>query len=664
MELWSGDRLNPRAFEPSLRQATHDLAEVLVAATESGCGTVETTHFLMVLGNSPRGAARRLLSRRKLTPEVWRSGLAASAETTDGALPPAHLTRDVMHPSALAMLAEVTALCQAHQAPLVTETILMLAALRHLTPAVQSLLAEVEIDLPDWLSALETELAPREALALWAPDGSGEANLAACSKGARRVLRLLRSEAEAVGARQADPRHLLLALLTFEGGAMGTGLLRQGLLPRKLREVLALALGRGDRPTTLPLDRAHLQPMLLRLLLNAAELASNDRQSTVAEVHLLRSLLGTENTARRQLELEQVDLERLAQSAESFDPAEEDAPDDDVMRDIDEIRAALHAKLVGQDEAIERVLPFIQRLRFDFRSPGRPVGVFLFCGQSGSGKTELAKELARAVYGSDEQLIFLEMGQFNGPESINILVGAPPGYVGWGQGKLTNGLRDHPRAVVLFDEVEKADSPAVYDALMRFLDEGLIDDPGGPVRDGTSCLVILTSNVGQEDLAQRARREGKEAKHSEEAADAESESLLDLLRAKFRAANFRAEFLNRVDEVILFKTLTAADYTIIAERSLQRVLARLSAEKGVEVVADAATPGVIGQCCDELDQGARPVQRLCLNWVVTPVIDYVLSHPAAAGPFHVKLEPTGRRDATQRYRGVVTTEDLRGGNRG
>src|SRR5207248_9239326 len=120
-------------------------------------------------------------------------------------------------------------------------------------------------------------------------------------------------------------------------------------------------------------------------------------------------------------------------------------------------------------------------------------------------KTELAKTLAHAVYGSPENLIFLEMGQFNAPESMNIFVGAPPAYVGYGEGKLTNGLRDKPRAVVLFDEVEKAHA-RVLDALLRFLDEGRIDDPAGPVRDGSQCLVILTSNVGAQQLSELGKQ--------------------------------------------------------------------------------------------------------------------------------------------------------------
>jgi ATP-dependent Clp protease ATP-binding subunit ClpC len=243
------------------------------------------------------------------------------------------------------------------------------------------------------------------------------------------------------------------------------------------------------------------------------------------------------------------------------------------------------------------------------------VGVFLFCGQSGSGKTEMAKELARALFASEEQLLFLEMGQFNTPESMSIFVGAPPGYVGYGEGKLTNGLRDKPNAVVLFDEVEKAHS-RVLDALLRFLDEGRISDPAGPVRDGSQCLVVLTSNVGADELGGLWQNlEQHPNRHT---------LIQQKLRDEFKKRNFRVEFLNRVDEIILFRNLDRNAYVEIARRRLREDLSRLHKENGIEVEADPSIAEEIGAQCARIGEGARAVNRLVHSMVITPVIDHAL----------------------------------------
>jgi ATP-dependent Clp protease ATP-binding subunit ClpC len=435
-----------------------------------------------------------------------------------------------------------------------------------------------------------------------------------------------------------------LALVEHEKGVTQYGLFHQGIAPRRLQEALTMSLRVGGRKTrgSAPLDQAHLQPLLKGMLEMAGQLAGRDHREQISEPHLLRAFLASDSAARAILQDEKVDIAGLRQIAERWD-APEDESDDDSIADIATVRDRLKNRLVGQDEAIEQILPYVQLMRVGFTTPGKPVGTFLFCGQSGSGKTEMAKELARAIYGSEENLVFLEMGQFNSPESMNIFVGAPPGYVGYGEGKLTNGLRDKPRSVVLFDEVEKA-HPKVWDALLRFLDEGKIDDPAGPVRDGTQCILILTSNVGAKELSRLRLQLENDPKR-----DAKIRAAL---RDAFEKEHFRVEFLNRIGELILFRTLIEEDYSNIAKRVLQRDLARLAKETQIHVTDYQGVPEAIGRYCAAIGEGARHAQRLTLKIAITPAINYMvrnsLSPPvwlkvaAVSSEEDREAEPTGR----------------------
>jgi len=224
----------------------------------------------------------------------------------------------------------------------------------------------------------------------------------------------------------------------------------------------------------------------------------------------------------------------------------------------------------------------------------------------------------------------LEMGQFQTKESMNIFVGAPPGYIGYGEGKLTNALRDKPRSVVLFDEVEKA-HPQVFDALLRFIDEGQIDDPAGPIRDGSECIIIMTSNVrtkGLEDLVEMGDYQKNKwtirRKLREALLNLPTERRLDSSeREPFR---FRQEFLNRIDEIILFRQLREDDLTEIAHRHLLNYQARLQEEKEIHITYSPsleADARLIGSFCTTLEEGARATLRVVHTAVLDPVIDFV-----------------------------------------
>lgn len=627
MELYRNGRLNPEIFEESIRRGTHDLDDVLAAAMVAQSPTVETTHFLIVLAKIPEGITARALSRLGLGLVNWESGLSRLTEKAPNTPPPAHLTAAALHPNARNMLDQATS--QAKEDELISESVLLLCALRNVPPQVLNLLKSAKIDRDEWCREIEESLKPIRPVEAFPEELGQPLNMKAFTAGARRVLTLVRTEAESLGYSSADPRHLLLALVEHEKGVTQYGLFHQGIAPRRIQAAVAMNLRSGARKTqgSVPLDPAHLQPLLKRMFSVAGELAGRDHVEQISEPHLLRAFLAVESAARRILEDEKVDIGGLRQIAEHYD-APEDESDDDTMADIATVRERLQNRLVGQDEAIEQILPYVQRMRVGFTTPGRPVGTFLFCGQSGSGKTEMAKELARAIYGSEENLVFLEMGQFNSPESMNIFVGAPPGYIGYGEGKLTNGLRDKPRSVVLFDEVEKAHKK-VWDALLRFLDEGKIGDPAGPVRDGSQCILILTSNVGEEKLSKlRLKLENDPNREAK---------IRKALREAFKAEGFRVEFLNRIEEPILFRTLMKNDYVKIAERLLQRDLDRLAKKTQIHVAEYTGVAEAIGQYCDVLREGARMAQRLTQKVVITPAIEYVVKN-SVTPPVWLKVD--------------------------
>jgi ATP-dependent Clp protease ATP-binding subunit ClpC len=511
----------------------------------------------------------------------------------------------------------------------------LLAALQHLTPATRKALSDVGIDVTELIKRAQ----PKSGTPLQVfdsakkPEAEQALQLNVFSASGQRVIHLLQAETEGLGYAEADPRHLLLALLEYEGGATHLALHQQAISPKKIQEAVMLSLRSRARKTRshLSLDRAHLQQSVQRILEWAGEHAGQDQSPVIAEAHILRAFLSVDTYARRLLQDEKVDLDTMRATAEQYDIADEPAPTvTSGALTIEEIRQLLEQAIVGQPEVIERCLPFIKRMRFGMPRRRRPAGVFLFCGQSGSGKTEMAKVIARAIYGSEEYLIMLEMGQFQTKESMNIFVGAPPGYVGYGEGKLTNGLRDKPRAVVLFDEVEKA-HPEVYHALLRFLDEGKIDDPAGPVRDGSQCLIILTSNVAAESLSKLWAK-------VENSPDARWQ-LHRLLRAKLLKHRFRIEFLNRVDEIVLFRTLSKDDLAEITRRQLTQDAAWLRKEKQIELQIDSDVYTQIGEFCHALEEGARAVLRMTQLVVLNPVIDFLDTHPCIP-PVQLRVQCT------------------------
>jgi len=255
----------------------------------------------------------------------------------------------------------------------------------------------------------------------------------------------------------------------------------------------------------------------------------------------------------------------------------------------------LHERVVGQDEAVVAVAEAVRRGRAGLGDPKRPVGSFLFLGPTGVGKTELARTLAEVLFGDDDLMIRFDMSEFQERHTVSRLVGAPPGYVGYEEaGQLTEAVRRKPYSVVLLDEIEKA-HPDVFNLLLQILDDGRLTDAQGRTVDFKNTVVIMTSNLGAERIQAHARRN----ENFEEL----KEDLMQLLRS-----HFRPEFLNRIDETIVFRALTKEQVIQIAELLLDRVRRRLRAQR-IELTFTPDAEAFIADRGYDPEFGARPLQR-------------------------------------------------------
>ena len=282
---------------------------------------------------------------------------------------------------------------------------------------------------------------------------------------------------------------------------------------------------------------------------------------------------------------------------------------------LDEI---IHKRVVGQDEAVRLVTEAIQRSRAGIADPNRPIGSFLFLGPTGVGKTELAKSLADCLFDDEHNLVRIDMTEYMEKFSVSRLIGAPPGYVGYDEGgQLTEAVRRKPYSVVLFDEVEKA-HPDVFNILLQILDDGRITDSQGRTVDFENTIIILTSNLGSAELLDGIQPDGSIA-----------ESARNAVMGELRRA-FRPEFLNRLDEIILFKPLTKENLNGIIEILMQGLRKRM-ADKTLKLdVTDAAKSLIIERGFDPI-YGARPLKRYLQSAAETLIAKEILRGDLPAG---------------------------------
>jgi ATP-dependent Clp protease ATP-binding subunit ClpC len=302
------------------------------------------------------------------------------------------------------------------------------------------------------------------------------------------------------------------------------------------------------------------------------------------------------------------------------------------------LESELHERVVGQDEAVESIAKAVRRSRTGMGDPRRPVGSFLFLGPTGVGKTELAKALAASLFGDESAMLRFDMSEFGERHTVSRLVGAPPGYVGYDEaGQLTERVRRNPYSVVLLDEIEKA-HPDVFNLLLQVLDDGRLTDGQGRTVDFRNTVVIMTSNIGGEFLASRSGALGFVAPSDDGSGFGSDKAVRDRVMGRLREA-MRPEFLNRIDEVVLFRKLDAAQLREIVHLLLADTATRLAAQHVAFEVTEAAVEA-IAERGYQPEYGARPLRRVIQRDVEDAIADVMVTRELGEGDV-VRIDAAG-----------------------
>ena len=278
----------------------------------------------------------------------------------------------------------------------------------------------------------------------------------------------------------------------------------------------------------------------------------------------------------------------------------------------------LHERVIGQDEAVQAVADAVLRARAGIKNPNRPIGSFLFLGPTGVGKTELARTLAWELFDSEANMVRIDMSEYMEKHTVSRLVGAPPGYVGFEEGgQLTEAVRRKPYCVVLLDEIEKA-HPDVFNVLLQILEDGRLTDSHGRTVSFKNTIIIMTSNIGSTHLLEGIDATG----HISEAA---REDVMKALRS-----HFRPEFLNRIDETVLFKPLTLSEITGVVELLVKDLKERL-AQQGIALEVGKEAEEFIAKEGYDPVYGARPLKRFIQQHLETPLARGIIAGKISDG---------------------------------
>jgi ATP-dependent Clp protease ATP-binding subunit ClpC len=303
----------------------------------------------------------------------------------------------------------------------------------------------------------------------------------------------------------------------------------------------------------------------------------------------------------------------------------------------------LHKRIIGQEEAIKSVSQAIRRTRAGLKDPRRPGGSFIFAGPSGVGKTELAKALAQFLFGEDDALIQIDMGEFHDRFTVSRLVGAPPGYVGYDEGgQLTEKVRRKPFSVVLFDEIEKAHAD-VFNTLLQVLEDGRLTDGQGRIVDFKNTILILTTNLGTRDIS-KAVGLGFQAGND----TASNYERMKLKVNEELKQHFRPEFLNRIDDIVVFHQLTEAEIVNIVDLMLERVEGQL-ANKDMSLEVTPAAKALLAARGFDPVLGARPLRRTIQREIEDALSEKILYGELTAGQIIVVDVEDGEDGAPQKF---------------
>ena len=293
------------------------------------------------------------------------------------------------------------------------------------------------------------------------------------------------------------------------------------------------------------------------------------------------------------------------------------------------LEEVLHKRVVGQEEAVTAVAKAIRRSRVGLKDPKRPIGSFLFLGPTGVGKTELCKALAEAMFGNEGDMIRIDMSEYMEKHTVSRLVGSPPGYVGHEEGgQLTEKVRRKPYSVVLFDEIEKAHED-VWNILLQILEDGIVTDSQGRRVDFKNTIIVMTSNVGARNITAADKPLGFDGREVDTDESARFERIKQAVMEELRRT-FKPEFLNRIDETIVFRQLTEEDIRRIAQRMLE-ITGKRMAQQNITLLADEEAVATLAKDGFDPQYGARPLRRAIQNEVEDAVAEQMLEGKLLSG---------------------------------